>query len=1309
MIRRRRTTYAAPTPAPIPTQAPAALPQGCNRPQMDALLACARKKDSSSASCIAAKGACAADKTWSQLFAEKQKVNVGGLLGIPIEVSFATSTGATKLGLVEERAAQAAQAQAFSATLTGTCGAAGKMCMTDMFGIRGVGLSTLSASGTSALDTMTIESFAKVDISGSFLIGTAQQPFAGTLSGAALAEVAFAMNNIPASTFTEFLRRAGTSLGLDWMKNLPNAAAGVTCSLSFTNTATADVDAGIGLSCGGFKLPSDLVARLGSVEFLQGMTGTLAGTIAAGFVGAKIADSKITFGVTNSASLGPATLTGANIAFTGGAATPTLSGDMTLGMTLPQPATGSISLNKIAFTYTSATKTLALDGSVSVTFASAFPSGTVAFSMAKSPAEQSFTLSPASMSQFIPGVALSGAKLECKRTKTGSKWSPAVWSVALTAKPNFGGFPQLTTTATFDRKCVSATIGADDAFKVWGVGFSETSVFVKHCSRAQSGKKKGTEVGFTGTVGINGATLKTFTLGAIDAFVSPAPSWRPALSNALGMTLAKMPTVYFTIALSHGAGATNPGLTVSIPIDKNKEIVQAILPFPIEVGAGAALMVVIPFAKPIKPVVKIVLPGLAMKMGKSVTWKPLSIEVGGIASGKPQVTLAWGLFAQLPDKDGKCCTAAANPKIDFSMSISAVLPTTGPPTFVLRASMIANGYLEDFLGIPNLGVKGLALMIGLTPNTPFIRSFGLGATLALYMGKVGVKDTNSAGALGSKIVLGATIAGQVDIMDATNQCIYFSLVSTKMSKVLTYVAGKTVSVPSVLNVVVTKAEFGLSTKLNADRCMSLSPVLQTGIMWDVSASWLGFSVQYAMKFFKKASSPLPHFSFKLSITNSGATTKLKGAIKSKVAGARAKFVSLCAPYPIVKDICAAAAWLVTKLLNALLAVLFDVFQFYHLKVDVPDLQGIANGGDWPSFAIKFKLLGFTIDISLNLGKLAGALQAILLKGLNAAASFVSKLWSGIKAWFSELGSNISLTVKSCRQLLCGCEQSYYKKDHGLCNSCGRKVCPAHLCGCKQYYLKKDWGMCNTCGRTRRRLGEGAAGRLGEGRASDHSFAAAMEAGSSSGAGKFLEEQPSAAAATVAVAGAWRAVPQRALGELPEDATRPVAPASEEEEIASVAPASEGSAGDELLEGMHERVGAAPSPREALATDEAMLGGMLERRLSKSNADSWALAARRLEEEAGQWSEAAQWSWRRRFSDNRRRFGDSRRRWFPPPRPCKSCRSHWWGCQAYKSCADPICGCKSCRSHWWGCEKYISCKDLFCGFDFVISRRRRRGR
>jgi hypothetical protein len=285
-------------------------------------------------------------------------------------------------------------------------------------------------------------------------------------------------------------------------------------------------------------------------------------------------------------------------------------------------------------------------------------------------------------------------------------------------------------------------------------------------------------------------------------------------------------------------------------------------------------------------------------------------------------------------------------------------------------------------------------------------------------------------------------------------------------------------------------------------------------------------------------------------------------------------------------------------------------------------------------------------------------------------------------------------------------------------------------------------MCNTCGRTRRRLGEGSHLR-----ASDDRFFAAMESGSSSSsegvqaasgnAGKFLKEQPSAAAATVAVAGAWRAVPQRALGELPEDAARPVAPASEEE-TASVAPASEGSAGDELLEGMHERVGAAPRAREALATaDGAVFDGMLERRLSKAkvadggNADS--MQFREALQSKGFGDARRRWEvFRRRFSDARRRFSDSRRRWIPPPRPCMSCRSHYWGCQTYRSCADPKCGCNSCRSHYWGCQTYnscadpkcgcnscshhmfgcktyASCKDLFCGFDFTISRRRRRGR
>ena len=126
---------------------------------------------------------------------------------------------------------------------------------------------------------------------------------------------------------------------------------------------------------------------------------------------------------------------------------------------------------------------------------------------------------------------------------------------------------------------------------------------------------------------------------------------------------------------------------------------------------------------------------------------------------------------------------------------------------------------------------------------------------------------------------------------------------------------------------------------------------------------------------------------------------------------------------------------------------------------MPDLTGIATGGEWPSFALKIKMLGVMIDIDLNLGKLLGALKDMLMKALKQCAAFFAKLWEGIKAWFVNLINSIHITIKTCRKLTCGVEEWNSCTHIGcVCKSCRHK-----RFGCDQWSncQAKDCG-CNAC-------------------------------------------------------------------------------------------------------------------------------------------------------------------------------------------------------------------------------------------------------
>jgi len=405
--------------------------------------------------------------------------------------------------------------------------------------------------------------------------------------------------------------------------------------------------------------------------------------------------------------------------------------------------------------------------------------------------------------------------------------------------------------------------------------------------------------------------------------------------------------------------------------------------------------------------------------------------------------------------------------------------------FVFEAAMVAKAWLEDFLSIPNFGVKGLSVMIGLTPDKPWITAFGLGAKACLYKGKVGKPDVNSEGLLGpddAKIVLGATITAQINLLDPMDNCAYFASDPTQMSAILNYVVSMAndglsvvsqaasavgqgfvepvipdIKIPSMLDVKVDKAMFGMSTKIVGERCMHVSPVLPTGLTYELVASFLGFSIVNKLEMYK-TSMGLPKFTYKFELTSNGFIYELMETIRNAVNNKGLPWLKKkCDAIPGINMVCKATVDIVKKLFNVIIDVLLVLFVFHHYKINVPDLIKIATGGDWPSFAVKFEILGVMIDIDINLGKWMSKITGrrlsetvnnfgdMMLKALNDLASFVNKIKEGIEAWLISMVTRVKL----------GCPEGT-ERIVGLCY----KPCEAHM---KRYQTEchsrcpADWG------------------------------------------------------------------------------------------------------------------------------------------------------------------------------------------------------------------------------------------------------------
>ena len=1325
----------------------------------------------------------------------KVELTAGGTLAI------AAGTSPVRLALSASYAYDKTVTPNNKFTLAGACGQAGVTnCATDMLGVRGFGISHVSVSTAFSYQTKKI-TFTSLSFAGGVRLGSHVQSFSGDFARKQdkTWQMTFLLPALNPTKFVDFARRVGSNTGPDWLKDLPTPPAGQ-LGFAFTNVvgskrptwkpcttcAQRDLSPGITISADKLGLPNSMVDRFESLEFLRGVRGSAYGTLAVGFAGAKVSDSQVNFKVDGTMDLVALKIKKMSAYFTGGSTAPKVGGTLGFSLVLPEPASSTIDVDDVTMSYKFNTKELRVSTSFYAHFRDYLPSGTLNFVMVKSPVEKSFTCSIPKAISGIPFCKLSGASIQYKavRASKSKAWGKASWSVGMKVQPELSGFPQLVAKVSYDPKCMSGSLGAEKTFWVWGVAVSQVALQVKKC------KSTGTELSLGGRLGINGKALKNMVLAGSDAMVG-RQAWRPDLATALDDTIGTMPLIYFDLKLSYKSQVVE--FEVAIPLDANKKVIEDVLGLTIaaEDVKGAKLAVVFVASKP-KPDVKVVvaLPSMGMVVGNNrettVHFTALEISVEGIIPRSPAIVARWGFWVQFSDMDGNCCsllgpedsngvrailpdglydsvtrkrqsykTMGYNPQAVFT--ISADLNPIGM-SLTLQAYMKSADWFEDFLGIPQLGVKGLGLMVKFNLATQQIVAFGMGATMCLYRGKPGQRDNVEA----NKVV-GGVLAGKFNPTDPQDNCFYFSTENLRFSKVIGYVLGlPNFSIPSVLDVNIIKMMYGWSTSLTATKCMGQGQAMTAGIMWDLQASWLGFSVRYMMEFFLPEGAILPRFKFELSITNSGFITDLKNSIKTRVLSFTAAFVAACKVFGFpIAQICEAAQWLIDKLFTFLIDGLFSLFGFTHFIVKVPDVTQIFNGGDWPSFALKFKLLGITFDLNLNLGKLIGSIGAILVKGLKAAGAFFSKCMQGIKNWFSTIASKFHLNIKSCenwsclvkdyhscKQVFCGCKTANYAKDWTpTCSICPYTACRSSFHSCNRWSHFQDVWPCLICGR--RRLGEVIP--LGE---KDFKFGGPTQPFSPSQARRLAAEKagntvprlpgppvqvqqrpPQPPVADAATAFDEAAAPHAS------DSTMSTFDAQVAEELTAPAKATrpdvrpgraraplqvDESDLQELQMLVAEELTAPakatrPDARPGRATApllfESDLEGMMVRRSSgKPGGDATALRSalaqkfgdsrRRFGDSRRRFSDA-----RRRFGDSRRRFGDSRRR-----RYCTLCRSAWsLSCEERQYKTSGWCPCSSCRhisflcADWKSCQgivcgvkNYNTCRTPACGIDFYIS-------
>jgi hypothetical protein len=895
----------------------------------------------------------------------------------------------------------------------GTCGSiepAGA-CAYPLFGISGFGLGGLRVSTTftwsAGAPMMQLHFAAKLRIGGHTM--SVNGEFFRRSGSASLNGMTFRMAKIGGELFADFVRRSAEPAGPgpDWLAELPAVPRSVGAGIAFTNEnrdqsfvpcsgcPAQRIHAGFNIYLVSAVLPANTVAGMKSVSFLRGMEGVLSGNIAIGF---PVRDSSIAFKFKGHKALddkSKAVLTQIDATLRGGSNGPAFSGTIEIQCNFGSPIKNQIDTAS-HFSYERSTQTFSMAAQATVQVDPWFGGGSFQLRYERSPLRREFSLAlgTSTLSKLKDPTYV----YFTKRHSEDIAFAPATHSVKAKLSTGWSSPQHVMVECTFAGKCISATLASGETIKLFGFEISDPHVNFKHCTAGNV---------FTFNVG---GFFNPYSKESLAEWTGKAA--KAGLDTDLVNTMRKqLPDMssWPRVKVGFGVGGANEGMSVEITIPRTADLKDQL---PFDTGQTmctsslpSKVVVRVPVSITKGAYVELHIPSLALFRSNSVTWKHAKVYARGIGAKNFAFGMSWGFSTRFADYEGQ--NGAMAPDVNFKIEVDV-----GFPRFQLTGTMEGNVWIEDAFGISNFGVKGISLTVAFKARGLI---FGFSAQACLYRGSRGTHDDVEA-----LLVFGLKASGEINKLNPLNNCFYFEADPFKLSKFASFVLGPT-SLPDVIDLEVRVARIAISAKAGFNRCMGVGPQLGMGMVFALGMEFLTLDVVAEMRL-GQTRGILPSFDLKISIVGTDAMQNLKNSLYQKVKETKEFFRSQCKKlwYPL-NLVCAAAGWLVDKLFNWLLAALFNIFVFFHLKVNVPDISKIFSGGAWPSFALKFSLIGVMFDIQVDLKKVLGALWLLLKQAFSALVEFVGKVHEAIMKWFSSVTDSIKLIKKSCKHWTNGCK------------------------------------------------------------------------------------------------------------------------------------------------------------------------------------------------------------------------------------------------------------------------------------------------
>jgi len=993
--------------------------------------------------------------------------------------------------------------------LEGKCGYSGEACKQRLFGIEALDMNKMHVDMTVQANKLRLD---EINFAGELKISRYIQPFNGRLAtnkpwpaSAKLSEITFVIPDINANQVVSLIKSAGSGgQGPEYMKNLKSASTQVRAGLAFSTVheklswtpcancgGSQKIPRGLSLHMSATKMPSDAVGSMKSVDFLNNVNGRLYARIQMGYKGAVLKESVFGFHVKNVVMSPATTIVGCGAEFGGAGGSPTLSGYIDTKTVLAKPISKTAAISSSIY-WNKGTKEFKIMGSFKSTtndLTVKANNKSVVITIRRLPRQQSIDCQVASTNKVMKGLTVSNPTLRWSRTRTTdtASWGKAEWAFSMLIKASWT--PEIAVSISYvGSKKLKASMLVTD-LKLFNTQFTNVQ------AQMLFQKGKDMEFRFEATTSITQNQVVDCLVNGIKKIVGDKPFLPKVKAAAKKFLGSKRGNKKFSVTLSlvrnNGAGGQPQGRRLgeagllgavdmvgdhiklrfaALNSDQSTQMPSASS----EGGGGAAIA----FSAPLNDLKNIAIMTEFPKkknvpsMAKTA-WHALKVGLVELGSSSPQYAVAWGFTKRFDDRQGNCCTAAANPPVDFRIQIRSDY-TSSIPRLIISASMMAQGWLEDFMKIPNFGVKTISLTLAVNA-AGMVTMFGLGSTMALYKGNPSKVDTVNGNLPASKIVLGATLAGRLDVEDATNNCFYFEILAEfRMSKIIGYVMGRDLSGwPKALDLVIKTAMVGFTSHTSGNRkCMDVGPALKPmSMMYDFSAEFLGFSIATAMSFFVK--NGWPSFSYYLSIVNNGFINDLQYGIKDRFNNAADVLISVCPG--VLKVLCKLGVALVKRMLFFLVDILFNMFQFHHFMVDIPDLKKCLTGS-FPKMGLSFSIMKVKISINIDLGAMLGAVKTFLIKAFKALSGFAKKVKEVISNWINDVKSKFKITTKSCAREVCGCNKSptCTSTAKRILAGCAGKCCKYHipftsrrrschksrtLCG---YSECKAWPACGSC-------------------------------------------------------------------------------------------------------------------------------------------------------------------------------------------------------------------------------------------------------